>query len=259
MNMNKKRILLGAAFAAVLFIWGCDTRYPPASAMYSGPDRNLVADFDGSNPTTVSSNLFELGVPGGHVLSPGLVSVSTAYGLPSGFITLINAAAAPPGANGTARAAYVLAQVNQVSSSSVTSASVYLSVKPELANNGFYNGSIFKGIEFYMAVSPSDGANSRTLTAKIAQTIGSEEGGLCTGLCWANFSYTLPISADGYWHVFDVPFTSFARPSWGKAMTPSDLSGENLTEILAIQWSESGPNLGSYVFDFGVDQIRFYY
>jgi hypothetical protein len=260
MSLNKKRVLLGAAFTAFLFIWGCETQYPPTGAMYSGPDRTLVADFDGANPTTVSSNLFELGVPGSHVQLPGPVTAFTDYGIPAGLIN-ITQSLSYPGANGTSAGFGAVAQVNEVSSSSVTSATVYISAKPENANNGFYNGSIFKGIEFYMKVMPGDGANTRTLTAKIAQITGPEEGGLCASAvgCWAHFTYTLTTSTDGRWYLFDVPFTSFTRESWGKAMTPSDLSGDNLTKIMAMQWSETGPNWGSYMFDFSVDQIRFYY
>jgi hypothetical protein len=273
---RKKRItLLLLPMVAVLFFWGCETQYPPTSALYSGPDRTLVCDFEGSATVAVNvnPNLYELGMTDGHVKLPGTASPQTVYANPASLVVFVVSTATPaapvttpqqgvtsPGYDGTGGAYHILAQVNQVSSSGVTDASIFFNIKPETANNGFYNGSVFKGIEFYIKVGTADGASSRYMTIPIAQTKGPSEGGLCTGVgCWANFSYTLPANPDGQWHLYDVAFTNFTRPTWGKAMTPSDLSGDNLTKILSFQISESGPNIGSYFFDYWVDQVRLYY
>jgi hypothetical protein len=87
--------------------------------------------------------------------------------------------------------------------------------------------------------------------------------GTCAASCWDHFGYSALPAAGSGWHTVTIPFTSLARGGWGGALTPCSNTvfndGCNNKNVLQFQWAAAaGTNVGSYAYDWWVDNVTFY-
>jgi hypothetical protein len=240
MKYGSKLFLLLALTA--LLGWGCQSMAPTgALGGSSANSSNLVINFEGTPATVVNPFLAEAGVPGNVVQSPGNISVDVAGGVT--FDGIVS-----PGANGTAHAYQVSGPVT----GSICQMIITLDTK---STSGYYNASLFKGVQFYMRVMTDDNCTSRQFSIPIAQTMPVTNGGTCLSGCYDHFGYTYQ-GTGGKWQLYALNFSSLTRNSYGSAVNPPTLTGSNLAQFVQLQWQENGG--GSSNADFGIDEVQFY-
>lgn len=153
-----------------------------------------------------------------------------------------------PGANGTAHAYQM--------SGPVTGSICQMIIKLDTGSaSGYYNASLFKGVQFYMRVMPDDTCTSRQFSIPIAQTMPVTNGGTCLSGCYDHFGYTYQ-GTGGNWQLYALNFSSLTRSSYGSAVNPPTLTGSNLAQFVQLQWQQNGG--GSSNADFGIDEVQFY-
>jgi len=264
-----------ALSGAVLWA-GCEAKVAPVGA-YSAPamttDRTVVVDFNSvpstlpssqppSGPLTdingfpvsfypVNPQLFEP-VPGNQLQFPGLVQVVNNFGLYENAILDFEG----PGANNSPWAAHVSGAVTDLGNNVFPAVDFQIPME----SGSKYDMSFFTGVNFYYKTSAADTVLKRVFQIPTLQTQAPPAGNCdnSTNKCYDHFTLTLP-NTNGVWQKFSVKFTDLTRGGFGWPMNPPNLTGENLKEVLWLQWEESNANLsGTKGVDFWVDEVQFF-
>jgi hypothetical protein len=237
-------------FAAVLpCFWSCKAKYPTSALPQADALASTgVLNFDGAGAavTTVNATLAEADMPGNVIQRSGAVQF-TGGGAAWSLVS--------PGAEGSARALRV--------SGAVTEVRLQLWIPLDtLSPTGYYNASLFSGIRFYLKVASADNTSPKYFSLPTSQTMPAPQG-TCLTKCYDHFGATYS-STGGQWTLVSLDFSSLTQGGWGTKAVPSTFSGDNLKQVVQLQWQEDNPNFGlsgpvtSSNADFQIDQIQFY-
>ncbi len=258
-------------------LWaGCEAKVAPVGA-YSAPattaDRTVVVDFN-SVPSTLPSSqppsgpltdingfpvsfypinplLFEP-IPGNQLQFPGSVQVVNNFSIYENAVLDFEG----PGANNSLWAAHISGAVTDLSNNVFPAVDFQIPME----SGSKYDMSFFTGVNFYYKTSAADKVLKRVFQIPTLQTQAPPAGNCdnSTGKCYDHFTLTLP-STNGSWRKFSVKFTDLTRGGFGWPMNPPNLTGENLKEVLWLQWEESNANIAGIAgVDFWVDEVQFF-
>ncbi len=126
----------------------------------------------------------------------------------------------------------------------------------------FFDASNFTGVQFYLMIASDDTTIQRHFAIPVKHTLAPVAGGDCTAgpsLCYDHFAADVSGGTGGQWEFFRYNFSDLKQLVSGAIPNPPTLSGENLQEIMWLQWSGSRNNKpGVSNLDFYVDQISFF-
>jgi len=239
----KPAALLGLTLLLAAFL-GCKGRVPTSTAYQGGgigsSAYTRIDQFD-LGSAAVNPTLLNAAGGGGSfavsMLNPAVTPVIPAFVATGGV-----------GALGTQGAAHVTgALVDTGNANALTTWQLTATLNP---GSGKYDATPFRGVRYYFKTGPADTATSRTFTAMLTTTSNGTD-------------FSMPIQGVGAsWSEVDTQFDRMTRPGWaygGSPLTPPTLSGANLVNMTALQWSEGrGGAYGSAQADFWVDEVFFY-
>ncbi len=159
----------------------------------------------------------------------------------------------PGGANGTKMAAHISGTLVNKGDGSYPA----FTLQGMFKDSGFFDASMFQGIQYYYKCPADDKATARRFSVTIAATLPTSNGGTCTDACYNHFGADL--STTGDWVLKTYAFSDLKRqPGWGSPVNPPDFT-DHLTEIKTIEWSHNSQNTaGTYPIDYWVDEVQFF-
>ena len=256
MKSNFKYLALAAA-GAVLWA-GCEPKTVPIGA-YPAPvstaDRTTVANFN-DGTANINPFLFESGVPGNTVTLLGAVTVVNNFTSPPKADEFGVLSIEGPGANNSPLACHVSGAVTDYGDG------VYpaIDLQAQMEGGKRYNMSFFTGVNFYFKTGTDDSAKKRVFQIPLYETQAVPTGNCdnSTNRCYDHFGTALS-ATNGSWQKLSLKFSSLTRQGFGFPLTPTDLSGFNLTQVLWLLWEEGNSNAaGTATVDFWVDEIQFF-
>jgi len=285
MRSSFKVLFAVLALVGMAFLSACDTRLPAAipvnpwpelsnptvTPVYDPPsmtpDRLVVADFDNNGSDKINPALFNPSNPCPPAPTPiptvgcygmallGAVTVVNNFGNPgaSQAVTTSWGPVSAMGAEGTTYGFRVQGSVTDGGDA------VYptLDLQAQVNGGALYDASFFSGVRFYLKVMPADDATKRIFAIPTFATQGSPSGG-CTSNCYDHFFMNYE-NTNGAWRLYNVDFLSLGRQGFGAPLTPNNLAGNNLKQMLWLMWQEGRNNAaGTSTIDFWIDSIEFY-
>jgi hypothetical protein len=237
---------------------GCKTQTPMTAGFplpYPTPSSSLryvkVCDFESSPATLVNPGLFDRGNPPTYELwNPGWIET---WGGATVSITV--SGPVPGGAAGTATSYACMGTIVDLADGTYPSFSLNARFK---SDGAVYDMSAFTGVQYQLKVEGDDTAPWRAFTIPLSTTMPVTSGGTCVSNCYDHF-YVAYGTTGGAWVPVVNAFTDFKRQGYGDPLVPSNLTGANLENALGLEWVESNRNApGTILFDFSLDEIRFY-
>ena len=265
MRSNFKFIVLALPVLAALWL-GCQSKTVPVG-VYAPPgngfpDYTLVSNFDGNlNPTPepgnfINAHLLEAGVTGNIVKEPGVwLAINNFTNNEACTMTIMG-----PGANGTANACHMTGYLTDNADGSYPSAAIMgfpdISYPPPYKG---YHADYFKGVKFYLNITPQDTAIDRYFYIQTTQEQVPPVGTCTAGKqCYNYFGHTYTAPTNG-WQLQTFDFTQLAPGPYGFQPTPLTLTGVNLEQIIGLEFAESMQNSkGTANLDLWFDEIYFY-
>jgi len=279
------KALGGAALlaGAMALLSACDTRLPSAIPVnpwpeassptvtpvydppFLTPNRLLVADFDNAL-ADINPALFNPSNPCPPAPTPTATVGCYGMALP-GSVTVLNNFSNPgtsqavtyswgPALGGAGGSSYGFRIQGSVTDGG-NAAYPTLDLQAQMNSGALYDLSFFSGVRFYLKVMPEDDATKRIFAIPTFATQGSPSGG-CTSNCYDHFFINYD-STNGAWRLFNVDFLSMGRQGFGAPLSPNNLAGNNLKQVLWLMWQEGRNNIaGTSIIDFWVDTIEFY-
>jgi hypothetical protein len=274
-------LLLATTMAALT---ACDTRVPSAIPVnpwpeassptitpvydppFMTPNRLLVANFDNGLPG-INPGLFNPSNPCPPAPTPtatvgcyamallGAVTVVNNFGNP-GASQAVTTSWGPVLGGGAAGSSYGFRLQGAVTDGGDA---VYptLDLQAQVNGGALYDASFFTGVRFYLKVMPADDATKRIFAIPTFATQGTPSGG-CTSNCYDHFFMNYE-NTNGIWRLYNVDFLSLGRQGFGAPMTPNNLAGGNLKQVLWLMWQEGRNNTaGTSTVDLWIDSIEFY-
>lgn len=244
---------------SVLGNQGCANKTPSAAA--------FVATSTPTLPSYVIDNLED----GDTYLNPAMSGV-TRSGVPTGFWIASTFGDSSNVINGTPGAAFIFG--GGVGAAG-TSSAIHIFGKLKDNGDGQYpsfqlearlkGGTVFdasqygySGVRFYLKTGAGDNCPYRRFKVGVGATTPSSGGGYATSAnAYSHFSVVLQTTS-GSWAFVSEVFSTLHR-EFGAAISPSDLSGKNLQELLLVEWQFGRNNVaGSSDVDYWVDEVEFF-
>ncbi len=240
-------------FLALGVTVACNKMSVPTSGAYSASsvDRLLVHDLENSGSSwkaAVNPNLYNLNPPVTGFMSNPADILYHLYDAPTG---------------GGYMCVQMRGNLTDLGNGDYPSYQMRLNLK---SGTRFYDMGFFSGVKFYFKMpNKKDTVLMNNFNLNLKQSIPVTDGGDCDNGhkgCYNNFAVPLDYTGDlgrAVWVEKSYAWSDFSRENWGNAMVPPTLSGQNLKELVSLEWQSKRNNAaGVSKVEMYVDTVSFY-